>query len=114
MNSMSGFFNGLQVLLGLSFVILLHELGHFLLAKWNGVRVDRFSIFFPPNLLKFRKGETEYVLGTIPLGGYVSLYGEGLDEDGSKSTDPRAFPNKSVPARMAIMSAGVVMNLILG
>ena len=114
MNSMSGFFNGLQVLLGLSFVILLHELGHFVLAKWNGVRVDRFSIFFPPNILKFRKGETEYVLGATPLGGYVSLFGEGLEEDGTKSTDPRAFRNKSVPARMAIMSAGVVMNLGLG
>jgi regulator of sigma E protease len=114
MNSMSGFFNGLQVLLGLSFVILLHELGHFVLAKWNGVRVDRFSIFFPPNILKFRKGETEYVLGATPLGGYVSLFGEGLEEDGTKSTDPRAFRNKSVLARMAIMSAGVVMNLGLG
>ena len=114
MGSLLGIFNALQVLLGLSFVILIHELGHFLLAKWNGVKVERFSIGFPPKLFSVRKGETEYVLGAVLLGGYVSMLGEGMDDEATKTTDPRAFPNKTVGSRMAIISAGVIMNLILG
>ncbi len=58
-------------------------------------------------------GETEYVLAALPLGGFVKMLGEGPDEQESKSTDPRAYPNKSVSARMAIISAGVIMNLFL-
>ncbi|WP_422931680.1 site-2 protease family protein [Singulisphaera sp. PoT] len=100
--------------LGLGFVIFLHELGHFLLAKWNGVKVEKFSIGFGPTLLGFRRGETEYVLAAIPLGGFVKMLGENPEEEASKSTDPRAFQNKSVGARMAIISAGVIMNVILG
>lgn len=107
-------FNILKVALGLGFVIFLHELGHFLLAKWNGVKVEKFSIGFGPTLLGFKRGETEYVLAAIPLGGFVKMLGEGPDEEAAKSSDPRAYPNKSVGARMAIISAGVIMNLILG
>jgi regulator of sigma E protease len=103
-----------EVALGLGFVIFLHELGHFILAKWNGVKVEKFSIGFGPTLLGFKKGETEYVLAAVPLGGFVKMLGEGPDEEANKSSDPRAYPNKSVGARMAIISAGVVMNLILG
>ncbi|MFO0909552.1 MAG: site-2 protease family protein [Isosphaeraceae bacterium] len=103
-----------KVALGLGFVIFLHELGHFLLAKWNGVKVEKFSIGFGPTLLGFTKGETEYVLAAVPLGGFVKMLGEGPDEEASKSSDPRAYPNKTVGARMAIISAGVIMNLILG
>ena len=106
--------NILKVALGLGFVIFLHELGHFLLAKWNGVKVEKFSIGFGPTLLGFRRGETEYVLAAIPLGGFVKMLGEGPEDEASKSTDPRAYPNKSVGARMAIISAGVIMNLFLG
>lgn len=104
----------LEVALGLGFVIFLHELGHFALAKWNGVKVEKFSIGFGPTILGFKKGETEYVLAAIPLGGFVKMLGEGPDDEASKSSDPRAFPNKTVGARMAIISAGVIMNLILG
>jgi regulator of sigma E protease len=103
-----------KVALGLGFVIFLHELGHFLLAKWNGVKVEKFSIGFGPTLLGFTRGETEYVLAAIPLGGFVKMLGEGVDGEATKSSDPRAYPNKSVSARMAIISAGVIMNLILG
>ena len=99
---------------GLGFVIFLHELGHFLLAKWNGVKVEKFSIGFGPTLFGFRRGETEYVLAAVPLGGFVKMLGEGPEDEANKSTDPRAYPNKSVWARMAIISAGVIMNLLLG
>ncbi|MFO0907582.1 MAG: site-2 protease family protein [Isosphaeraceae bacterium] len=114
MESLGNLLNILKVALGLGFVIFLHELGHFLLAKWNGVKVEKFSIGFGPTLLGFTKGETEYVLAAIPLGGFVKMLGEGPEEEANKSTDPRAYPNKSVGARMAIISAGVIMNLILG
>jgi len=111
---MSTIWNISQVALGLGLVIFLHELGHFALAKWNGVKVEKFSIGFGPTILGFTKGETEYVLALVPLGGFVKMLGEGPDEEAHKSSDPRAYPNKSVGARMAIISAGVIMNLILG
>ncbi|MGE3822528.1 MAG: site-2 protease family protein, partial [Isosphaeraceae bacterium] len=114
MDSLNTILNILKVALGLGFVIFLHELGHFLLAKWNGVKVEKFSIGFGPTLLGFTKGETEYVIAALPLGGFVKMLGEGPEEEANKSTDPRAYPNKSVSARMAIISAGVIMNLILG
>ncbi|WP_165227941.1 site-2 protease family protein [Aquisphaera insulae] len=114
MATLSTFWNIAQVVLGLGFVIFFHELGHFLLAKWNGVKVEKFSIGFGPTLLGFTRGETEYVIAAIPLGGFVKMLGEGTEGEATKSTDPRAFPNKSVGARMAIISAGVIMNVFLG
>jgi regulator of sigma E protease len=102
-----------KVALGLGFVVFIHELGHFLLAKWNGVKVEKFSIGFGPTLFGFRRGETEYVLAALPLGGFVKMLGEGPDEQEASSSDPRAYPNKSVSARMAIISAGVIMNILL-
>jgi regulator of sigma E protease len=114
LETLSFFWNIFKVAFGLGFVIFIHELGHFLLAKWNGVKVEKFSIGFGPTLLGFRRGETEYVLAAVPLGGFVKMLGEGPDEEASKSTDPRAFTNKTVGARMAIISAGVIMNVILG
>ncbi len=106
--------NILKVAVGLGFVIFIHELGHFLLAKWNGVKVEKFSIGFGTTIFGFRRGETEYVLAAIPLGGFVKMLGEGPDDENNKSSDPRAYPNKSVGARMAIISAGVIMNVFLG
>ncbi len=113
MESLNSLLTIAKVALGLGFVIFIHELGHFLLAKWNGVKVEKFSIGFGPTLFGWRRGETEYVLAALPLGGFVKMLGEGPDEQESKSTDPRAYPNKSVSARMAIISAGVIMNLFL-
>lgn len=122
METLSLVWNILKVAIGLGFVIFIHELGHFLLAKWNGVKVEKFSIGFGKTLFGFKKGETEYVIAAIPLGGFVKMLGEG-DEAGengeegeandAKTTDPRSFMNKSVGARMAIISAGVIMNLLL-
>jgi regulator of sigma E protease len=105
--------NWAKIAVGLGVVIFIHELGHFLMAKWNGVKVEKFSIGFGPTLLGFRRGETEYVIAALPLGGFVKMLGEGPEDEMSKSTDPRAYPNKSVSARMAIISAGVIMNVFL-
>ncbi len=105
--------NWAKIALGLGLVIFIHELGHFLMAKWNGVKVEKFSIGFGPTIFGFRRGETEYVIAALPLGGFVKMLGEEPDDEASKSTDPRAYPNKPVSARMAIISAGVIMNVIL-
>ena len=112
-DSLSTLLNIAKVALGLGFVVFIHELGHFLLAKWNGVKVEKFSIGFGPTLFGFRRGETEYVLAAFPLGGFVKMLGEGPDEQENTSSDPRAYANKSVSARMAIISAGVIMNILL-
>ena len=105
--------NWAKIAVGLGVVIFIHELGHFLMAKWNGVKVEKFSIGFGPTLAGFRRGETEYVIAALPLGGFVKMLGESIEDEASKSTDPRAYPNKSVSARMAIISAGVIMNVFL-
>lgn len=104
--------------LGLSFVIFIHELGHFLAAKWCNVNVTTFSIGFGPPIpgCWFRWGETTYKLAVIPLGGYVQMVGQ-VDGDESSDVgsedDPRSYRNKTVGQRMLIISAGVIMNAIL-
>ena len=107
----------LKVVIGLGLVIFIHELGHFLAAKWCDVHVKTFSIGFGPAVpfCSYKWGETTYMVGIIPLGGYVAMVGEGdnaADEDAEE--DPRSFRRKSVGQRMLIISAGVVMNVILG
>jgi regulator of sigma E protease len=98
---------------GLGLVIFIHELGHFLVAKWCDVHVETFSIGFGPALpgCSWRKGETLYKIAWFPLGGYVKMVGEGDTEEDDQ--DPRSFKNKTVGQRMAIISAGVIMNVIL-
>lgn len=106
------------IILGFSAVIFVHELGHYALAKWADVRVEKFCIGFGRELFGFTKGETRYGFNILPLGGYVKMLGqEDFDVDGSgaiaaKTEDPRSFANKSVAARMAIVSGGVIMNVI--
>lgn len=103
--------------LGLSFVIFVHELGHFLVAKWCDVHVTVFSIGFGPPLpgCSHQWGETTYKLALFPLGGYVQMVGQvdGSEESDGSEEDPRSYRNKGVWQRMAIISAGVVMNAIL-
>jgi len=109
--------NIVVVLLGLGLVIFIHELGHFAVAKWCGVKVERFSIGFGPVILKYTRGETEYALSLVPFGGYVKMLGQD-DADPSQQTDdrltrdPRSYTSKSVPQRMAIISAGVFNNMV--
>lgn len=138
--------NIVKLVVGLGFVIFIHELGHFLVAKFFGVKCEKFYIGFdapirigpwelPRRFARWQWGETEYGIGIIPLGGYVKMLGqddnpanaareaerirvrkddaEGESEgEPAYELDPRSYPAKSVPARMAIISAGVIMNLI--
>jgi regulator of sigma E protease len=149
-------YNIALMMLGLGFVIFVHELGHFLAAKMFGVKCEKFYIGFdvpmkigpirlPSKLAKFQWGETEYGIGSIPLGGYVKMLGQDddprklkeenqrvqggdaptdptinpqeypLETDAAvRKLDPRSYPAKPVFARMIIISAGVIMNLIFG
>jgi regulator of sigma E protease len=98
-------------------LILIHELGHFLVARWAGVGVERFSIGFGPVLLRWRGRETEYCLSAIPMGGYVKMMGEENPLEGGGGTlsyDPsRAFAFKPLWARFLIVFAGPGMNFVL-
>jgi regulator of sigma E protease len=88
-------------------LVVIHELGHFLTAKLFGVKVLEFGIGYPPKLFGFKRGETEYTVNLLPLGGFVRLLGE---EDPS---DPRSLAAQTAPKRLVIMGAGAFMNLIL-
>jgi regulator of sigma E protease len=100
-------------LLGLSFLVTIHELGHFLVAKWNNVKVNTFSIGFGKKLLRFRRGETEYCLSAIPFGGYVAMAGENPDKlKEGEVPGERDFMGKSVGARAAIAFAGPFINIV--
>ncbi|MEW6266076.1 MAG: RIP metalloprotease RseP [Thermodesulfobacteriota bacterium] len=100
------------VLLGL--LIFVHELGHFLAAKALGVRVERFSLGFPPKMIGRRIGETEYMLSWIPLGGYVKMFGEHPGEEDSVPVEERPFSFSHQPtwARFLIVTAGPAFNFI--
>ena len=143
LTDLSTWISFLKAALGLGVVIFVHELGHFLVAKACGVKCEKFYVGFDPPIkigplqlprTLFRKqwGETEYGIGIIPLGGYVKMLGQDDNpanaakeaerikvQDQASPTqperlDPRSYPAKSVPQRMAIISAGVIFNLIFG
>src|SRR5947209_11448864 len=141
----SSFGSMLLLAFGFGFVIFFHELGHFLAAKWAGVKVEQFAVGFGQALFSWRKGlgftwgssrqrmeqiqqaeregvnevdphkisDTEYRLNWIPLGGYVKMLGQDDLRPNSQADDPRAYNRKSIPARMLVVSAGVIMNTIL-
>ncbi|MHC4235331.1 MAG: RIP metalloprotease RseP [Planctomycetota bacterium] len=105
------------IFLGFSAVIFVHELGHFLVAKWADVRVEKFCIGFGREIFGFTRGETRYGFNILPLGGYVKMLGQEdfeVDTTGALQVkeDPRSFANKAVGRRMLIVSAGVVMNVV--
>ncbi|GAB4343616.1 MAG: RIP metalloprotease RseP [Calditrichia bacterium] len=105
----------ISIIFVLSILIFFHELGHFLLAKLFGVRVERFSIGFPPRLFGFKWGETDYCISAIPFGGYVKMAGV-IDESMDTSTltgAPYEFASKKWWQKVAILGGGVTMNLIL-
>jgi regulator of sigma E protease len=109
---MSDFLTSLiAVVAVLGFMILIHEFGHYAVAKWLGVRVEQFAIGFGKRLIGFRKGDTDYRINLIPLGGYVKMSGENpMDE---RSDDPREFMNHSRWHRFLIAIAGPTMNILL-
>lgn len=96
----------------LGILIFFHELGHFLIAKKSGIRVERFSLGFPPKMIGKKIGDTEYCLSWIPLGGYVKMAGEDPDETKIQGK-PWEFMSKPVGIRALVVAAGPVMNLIL-
>jgi regulator of sigma E protease len=115
---MEGLIMTAQILLSLSILVAVHEMGHLLAAKYFGMRVEQFSIGFPPKLFSFKKGETEYALSAIPLGGYVKISGmidESLDlETMKKDPEPWEFRAKPAWQRLIVMLGGIIVNVILG
>lgn len=120
----------LNFIVVLGILIFVHELGHFLVAKWSGVKVEKFSLGFGPKLFGKQIGETEYLVSAFPLGGYVKMFGEGgfnevelVDQEAGQAhqeapqqlTDDekaRSFSHKSIPQRMAIVLAGPLFNML--
>lgn len=93
----------------LALLVMVHEWGHFKAARKFGIRVDEFGFGFPPKIWGVKKGETEYSVNWIPLGGFVRIFGESREGEG----EPDSFISKSIPKRMAVILAGVTMNWIL-
>lgn len=95
-------------------LVIVHEFGHFITAKWSGIRVEEFAVGFPPRIASFTRGETTYAINLLPLGGYVKMPGENgevTDENGNP--DPRTFGAKPASKRALVLVAGVTMNLLL-
>lgn len=110
MNVLFGTLPSFLVLLGV--LVFVHELGHFLVAKKLGIKVLKFSLGFGPVLWSRKRGETEYLISVIPLGGYVKLHGEDPDEPAEEDSD-RSFSERPVSHRMATVIAGPLMNFFL-
>ena len=102
-------------ILGIVLLIVLHELGHFTVAKAVGMRVERFSLFFPPTLLRVRHGETEYAIGAIPAGGYVKITGMSPEEIGGLEPEVarRAYYNQRPWKRIVVILAGPGVNILI-
>jgi len=110
-----------QFVLALSILITLHECGHFWAARAFGIRIEKFYLFFDAwgfKFFSFKKGDTEYGIGWLPLGGYVKIAGmvdESLDKD-QLASEPQSWEYRSKPAwqRLIVITGGVIVNLILG
>ncbi len=102
----------LLLVFGFGLVIFVHEFGHFLAAKAVGIKVEVFALGFGPRLFGLRRGETDYRISAIPLGGYIKMLGQDDLHPEARVDDERAFCNKSVGQRFVVIFAGVVMNVI--
>lgn len=97
----------------LAILIFVHELGHFIVAKKSGIRVDEFAIGFPPKIISWVRGETKYVLNLIPFGGYVKIFGENPDEESISGEDSkRSFVNAKKWKQVCVLISGVGMNIV--
>src|ERR1700757_4284054 len=107
--------SGILAILGIVLLSILHELGHFAAAKAVGMRVERFSLFFPPKLVSVKRGETEYAIGAVPLGGYVRI--TGMTPDELERMDARVavrgFSMQAPWKRVAVILAGPFMNVLI-
>jgi regulator of sigma E protease len=99
---------------GLCALIMLHEAGHFFAAKATGMRVERFFLFFPPRIASFKRGETEYGVGAIPLGGFVKISGMNPEEELPPEVAHRAYYRQPVWKRIVVIGAGPAVNIVLG
>jgi regulator of sigma E protease len=107
------FLSFLLAFIGFAMLVILHELGHFTAAKAVGMRVERFSLFFPPTIFRRKIGETEYAIGSIPAGGYVKISGMNPDEDLPEEVRDRAYHAQPVWKRIVVIAAGPAVNLVL-
>jgi regulator of sigma E protease len=98
---------------GFALLVILHELGHFSAAKAVGMRVEKFSLFFPPTVWSKKVGETEYAIGSIPAGGYVKISGMNPDEDLPDEVRDRAYHAQPVWKRIVVIAAGPAVNIVL-
>jgi regulator of sigma E protease len=105
--------NWLWVVFGFSLLIILHEGGHYLAAKATGMRVERFFLFFGPTIWSFKRGETEYGIKSIPLGGYVKISGMNPEEELPPEVEPRAYYRQPVWRRIVVVAAGPAVNIAL-
>jgi regulator of sigma E protease len=110
---MDGIISTILFVFSLGFLVFIHELGHFAVAKYFNVYVKEFAIGFGPVLFQFKKGETNYSIRAFPLGGYVAMFGEEVTVDGLDIPHSRSLQGVSKPKRAAIMSAGIILNLVL-
>jgi regulator of sigma E protease len=100
------------VVLGFSLLILLHEAGHFFVAKATGMRVEKFFLFLGPKLVSVKRGETEYGIGSIPIGGYVRISGMTMEEELHPDVEHRAYHRQAVWKRIATIAAGPIVNIV--
>jgi len=105
--------NWLLIFLGFALLIMLHEAGHYVAAKATGMRVERFFLFFGPTIWSFKRGETEYGVKSIPLGGYVKISGMNPEEELPPEVEPRAYYRQKVWKRIVVIGAGPAVNIVL-
>ena len=98
---------------GVVISIFLHELGHYLTAKWSGMKVTQFFLFFGPRLWSFRRGETEYGVRALPLGAFVRIIGMNRMDEVEPGDESRAYRQKSFPRRLLVISAGSIMHILI-
>ena len=103
----------ISFLVVLGILVFIHELGHFIMAKLSGVGVLKFSLGFGPKIIGIKRGETEYLISALPLGGYVKMVGESTDEEVKPEENEKSFANKPISKKAAIVVAGPIMNLVL-
>src|SRR5690349_7059300 len=102
----------LLAILALGVLIVVHEGGHYLVARWSGMRVDRFSIGLGPKIFGFQRGETEFQISAIPFGGFVQIAGLNPGEENIAPDDPRAYPNRPAYQRFLTIFAGPATNYL--
>jgi regulator of sigma E protease len=105
--------NWVLIFLGFSMLIILHEAGHFFAAKATGMRVEKFFLFFGPKLVSVKRGETEYGIAAIPLGGFVKISGMSPEEELPAGVEPRAYHRQPVWKRIVVIAAGPTVNIAL-